>query len=298
MNRDAWINCKITWVKGADGTVERWLQPKLAPALPEQNVTFQHMFCGECIFLFKGPFQNDTEYRFCSLVCFDWIAKLGDKMAWQWVLEHMQHQATELRAELPLSWFFVIQCNPKPFHDTFLLEVAPFFDQTAMPRVKRDRACLVFVNSAGNSVPGRAGEFGQTSLIFHPQVPFQNPTCHPTFSNGGPHFRSSTLLNGYHDILFRGTGCLYSFICPSKSKFSCCRSGRQKDSASECLCLSAERSSRGARSFGTVPACVKWLHDELVQLTGLSAQYPRIPLAAQSDETHRQTLQVPSQNLR
>jgi hypothetical protein len=25
---DAWVNCKITWIKGADGTVERWLQPK------------------------------------------------------------------------------------------------------------------------------------------------------------------------------------------------------------------------------------------------------------------------------
>ncbi len=27
-----WINCGITWVKGQDGTVERWLQPKLHPA--------------------------------------------------------------------------------------------------------------------------------------------------------------------------------------------------------------------------------------------------------------------------
>lgn len=27
-----WINCGITWVKAADGTVERWLQPKLSRA--------------------------------------------------------------------------------------------------------------------------------------------------------------------------------------------------------------------------------------------------------------------------
>jgi len=38
-----WINCGIIWVKASDGTLERWLQPKLWPAWPEQNITHQHM---------------------------------------------------------------------------------------------------------------------------------------------------------------------------------------------------------------------------------------------------------------
>ncbi len=39
INANEWVNSGITWVKGADGTVERWLQPKLYPAWLEQNVT-------------------------------------------------------------------------------------------------------------------------------------------------------------------------------------------------------------------------------------------------------------------
>ena len=70
-----WINCGITWVKGADGTVERWLQPKLSPAWPEQNVLYQDMFHGNSVFAFKGTLNNGTHYRFCSLVCFDWIGR-------------------------------------------------------------------------------------------------------------------------------------------------------------------------------------------------------------------------------
>ena len=48
-----WINCGITWVKGTDGTVERWLQPKLCPAWPEQNVTCSNMFRGNSVLFSK-----------------------------------------------------------------------------------------------------------------------------------------------------------------------------------------------------------------------------------------------------
>ena len=59
-----WINCGITWVKAADGTVERWLQPKLSRAWPEQNVSYQDMFLGKSVFTFKGPLEDGTQYRF------------------------------------------------------------------------------------------------------------------------------------------------------------------------------------------------------------------------------------------
>jgi hypothetical protein len=51
---NAWINCGITWVKAENGTVERWLQPKLSPAWPERNVHYQDMFHGNSVFIFKG----------------------------------------------------------------------------------------------------------------------------------------------------------------------------------------------------------------------------------------------------
>jgi hypothetical protein len=84
-----WINCGVTWVKAANGTIERWLQPKLAPAWPEQKVLYQNMFHGRSVFGFRGPLENGTQYRFSTLVCFDWVATLNSKKAWEWVLEDL-----------------------------------------------------------------------------------------------------------------------------------------------------------------------------------------------------------------
>ena len=108
-----WINCGITWVKSADGVVERWLQPKLSPAWPEQDVPYQGMFHGNSVFAFKGPLDNGTQYRFCSLVCFDWIATIDGRKAWRSVVESLGNQATQIQAEFSLSWFFVIQLWPR-----------------------------------------------------------------------------------------------------------------------------------------------------------------------------------------
>lgn len=72
-----WVNCAITWVRGADGSLERWIQPKLYPAWPEMNISYQHMFRGSSVYLFKGRLENSAPYRFGTLVCFDWIATVG-----------------------------------------------------------------------------------------------------------------------------------------------------------------------------------------------------------------------------
>jgi hypothetical protein len=68
-----WINCGLTWVKTEDGLLRRWLQPKLAPAWPEQNITHAHMFGGGSVFLFRCLFESGSPCRFFSLLCFDWI---------------------------------------------------------------------------------------------------------------------------------------------------------------------------------------------------------------------------------
>jgi hypothetical protein len=100
-----WVNCKITWVKGRNGTVERWLQPKIAPAWPEENVSYQQMFRGGSIYTFKGKLRNQAPFRFCSLICFDWIALVGNKKVWQWILEDLNREATEAGAQFPLRGF-------------------------------------------------------------------------------------------------------------------------------------------------------------------------------------------------
>jgi len=285
---DEWINCGITWVKAGDGTVERWLQPKLFPAWLEQDVTYQGMFRGNSVFTFKGPLENGTQYHFCSLICFDWVATLDNQRAWQWVFADLRRQVTP--AELSLSWFFVIQCNQKPSHDSFLTEVSNFFNQNTIPNVRRDRTCLVFANSAGKQVPGRTSQYGSTSLVFSRQNLFVDPKCHMTFSNGGPRFRSSTLLSAYHDVFFRERGaCIHSLLQVNPASLTAGAAGRACAVENAFVFPFNGATDRRAPS-APVPACVKWLNDELDELPRLSASYPTTALAPNSDIVHQQTV--------
>jgi DNA invertase Pin-like site-specific DNA recombinase len=138
----------ITWIKTADGAIERWLQPKLNPAWDELNIANLAMFRGASVFSFRGPLDNQTYYRFTSLICFDWISEVEGHLAWRWPLEDLNDQAQAAAAEIPLSWFFVIQHNPAPSHPTFLMQASSFFDQRILPSVRRDRSCVVFANTA------------------------------------------------------------------------------------------------------------------------------------------------------
>ena len=287
---NAWINCGITWVKTGDGDIERWLQPKLSPSWLERNVDYQDMFRGDSVFTFWGPLDDGTPYRFCSLVCFDWIATVEKKKVWQWVLEDLQQQAVQAQAELSLSWVFVIQSNQKPSHDTFLTEVSSFFDQKTAPRVRRDRACLLFANSAGKPTPGKANEYGNTSLVFPPQTLFKQTYCSPTFSNGGPRFRSSTLLSAYRDFVFRERGaCIHSFLQVNPNSLSAGAAGRTI-AIENAFVFPLDGTIDRRVPSDPVPACIKWLNDELDEVPRLSADYPRAPLATPSNATHLQTI--------
>ena len=285
-----WINCGITWVKGTDGTVERWLQPKLCPAWPEQNVTCNNMFRGNSVFVFKGQFASGTQYRFFSLVCFDWIAPGGGQKPWRAVVKALSRQADELQAELSLSWLFVIQNNQRPSAESFLTEVNAFFDQTVVENVRRDRACLVFANSAGKHGPGRIERHGNTSLLFAGQTLFTDPECHPTFCNGGPRFRQHELLAGHKDLLFReGGACIHSFQQVNPGSLTAGAPGK-----------TIALSNPGVHSFGgpadprtpatPVPASVKWLNDELDGVPSLSNQYPEASLATEVDKVHHRAV--------
>ena len=285
-----WVNCCITWVKDDNGSVSRWLQPKLAPAWLEQDIAYQNMFCGASVFMFKGSLENRTNFRFSSLVCFDWVASANNQKIWRWVLSDLEQQAFNLQAELSLSWFFVIQCNPKPSHVTFLTEVNEFFNQTNMPRVHRDGACLVFANSAGKSAPGRADDYGNTALLFAPQALFAKTGCLPTFSNGGVRYRSNTLLDACRDVLFRERGaCVHSFFQVNPGSLSAGPAGRaialQKPFV---FPLGGCHDPRAPSE--PVPACIKWLNDELDRVQSLKVFYPQAQLSQSADTVHDVTL--------
>ena len=285
-----WINCCITWIKGANGTVERWLQPKLWPAWLEQDIPYQDMFHGQSVFTFVGPLENGIQYRFFTLVCFDWIAMIANQKAWHWVIDALQQKAAQMQAELSLSWLFVIQCNKKPSHDTFLSEVSAFFNRTTFPAVHRDQTCLVFANTAGKNVPGKADGYGCTSLVLTRGAPFSDPKCHPTFSNGGARFRSSTLLSPYRDVLFRERGaCIHAFAQVNPNSVNA--GAADRTIAIEKAFVFPLNGTVDPRAPGeAVPACVKWLNDQLDELSILSVPYPAAPLSGEADTVHQQTI--------
>ncbi len=259
-----WVNCSVFWVKAADGVVHKWVQPKVYPAWPEQKVNYKNMYRGSSVFIFRGQLDNATLYRFSTLICFDWIATVDQALLWRHVLQDLAGQAAVVEAEYALSWFFVIQRNKKPHHDTFLSQVPPFFDQTQIPAVRRERACLVFANCAGKAVPGKSDEFGGTSLVFSSTTNFAVGKCKPTFAPGGPRFRdNSTILNPFYDVVFRERGaCVVSFVQVNPNAVAA--GPANKAIAVENAELFPVDATVDPRvPSGPVPATVKWLNDEL-----------------------------------
>jgi hypothetical protein len=284
---DKWVNCAITWVKDSQGTVERWVQLKLHPAREEMDISHQHMFRGTSVYVFKGLLHNQQPYRFGTLICFDWIATVGDQTPCQWILADLQQQAENIQVQLPISWFFVIQRNKRPSHDTFLNGVGTFFNQIQFPNAPRERACLVFANTAGKEHPGRVAEFGGCSLILSPQSLFKEPASAPTFARGGPRFRDgSNLLLNYKDVFFRERGaCIHSFaqINPGSLNAGPAGIAYPVDNAHVCP-VSGAAEPRAPRA--AVPAAVKWLNDELDGIPSLSVQYSEAAVGADADLAH------------
>ncbi|MCA1416021.1 hypothetical protein I6F30_33585 [Bradyrhizobium sp. NBAIM20] len=286
---DEWINCAITWTKAGDGTVERWLQPKLWPAWEEQHIVYQNMYRGKSVFSFKGNLSNGPKYRFSSLICFDWIATIGTKPSWRWALDDLGVQAGE--GELSLSWMFVIQYNPRPSHPTFMGAAVSFFEGTIVPNVRRDRTCLVFANSAGKPVPGRSELYGGTSLVFSPQTLFQEAASRPTVAKGGPRFRGNPLLNAFRDTYFREKGaCIHSFVQINPDSVIAGAANRTF-AVDRPFVFPLVASPDPRTPSNLVPACVKWINDELDDITSLSDLQPAGDLSARADAAHATSIQ-------
>jgi len=275
---DRWVNCAITWIKQANGAVDRWVQPKIHPAWPEMNIAHQHMFSGRSVYVFKGRFDNDAPFRFATLVCFDWVATVDAQMPFEWILSDLHNKADG--AQLPLSWLFVIQRNQKPSHATFLTSVNRFFNQVDFPNALRDRACVVFANTAGKATPGRSNEFGGCSVVSSPQSLFQIPSCAPTFSGGGPRFRDgSNLLANCKDFVFRERGaCIHSFVQINPASVAAGAGGRTF-AVAQAQVFPTSGPTHPRAPNGAVPAAIKWINDELDSLPDLQDRYPAAPLA-------------------
>lgn len=278
---DQWLNCCLTWVKLPTGEVRCYVQPKLAPAWVELNLNHDSMYEGKCIYLFKGVHTGcQLPYRFATLLCFDWIGAAGGLRMWQWLLQSIDNSAAQLGATMPLTWLFVAQCNPAPSHASFMSQVLQFFDSALYPNVNRANTCLVMANVAGQAAPGRAMDHGHSAVIFTPDR-FAKPGCMPTYGNGGDSQRPGSPLENFLDAVFRESGaCIHSFVVHNPDVLPRGSAGRRVALTNPTV-HSFVKSDDPRLSGGAVPAVVKWVNDEVDDITKtLAKKHEAAPLAA------------------
>lgn len=287
-----WVNCCVTWVKFPDGSIERWVQPKITPAWGEVDVNHHAMFKGGSVFVFKSRFDNQVPNRFCALVCFDWIGTVGGDRVWRCVAECMGEQAAAIGADnSSFTWVFVVQYNQQPSHATFLAQIEAFFDQTIQPNVLRNNACLVMANAAGKAQPGYASQFGGSSVLHSSLAPFDKPKCQPTYGNGGPRQRASNQLGQVKDALFRERGaCIHSFLQRNPASIVPGPAGRSLLALDRPHVHSIGGTVDRRVPGSIVPASIKWINDSLDEATSLTVRHPNAALAPQATTAHLVTV--------
>jgi hypothetical protein len=284
---DEWINCCITWVKTNNG-VRRWVQPKLAPAQLENNVVAERMFRGQGVFVFNGSFDNGTECRFLTLICFDWID--ANSGLWQ-VMGAVNDQST---ANREINLFFVIQYNPKPNDNLFLEYARRYFEEpNTSPRLNRSLGALVFANTAGRSDAGLVSNFGYSCVICGPCQCFDTAGCPPTFAIDAEKLRAVPNLKRCREALLRENGaCIHSFglrlprwIDPNV--------GNRSHPIENAVVYSLGGGVNEPRTSGsTIAAIVKWCNDHLTTVEMLLHNNPAHPLKASMDASQQATVEA------
>jgi hypothetical protein len=281
---EQWINCCITWAKSHQG-LRRWIQPKLAPAQLENNVIALRMYRGQGVFVFRGTFDNGTESRFLTLICYDWI----DANSGLWdVLTAFNDESD---ANKDINILFLIQYNPKPNDNLFLEHARRYFEEpNTCPRLNRAAGALLFANAAGRSDAGLVTKFGFSSLICGPSQCFDKDGCPPTFAINTERLRSVPNLKRCREALLRENGaCVHSFglrlprwIDPNV--------GDRSHPIENALVHSLNGAINEPRiTGGTIPAIVKWCNDYLTTVELLLQGNPQHALKAPLDLSQNET---------
>jgi hypothetical protein len=100
------------------------------------------------------------------------------------------------------------------------------------------------------------------------------------------------LLSSYHDFVFRERGaCIHSFLQVNPNSLNAGAAGRTIAIENAFVFPLGDMIDRRVPS-DSVPACIKWLNDELDELPCLSVNYPDVPLTTPTNTTHLQTIAV------
>jgi hypothetical protein len=183
------VNFCVIWIKSADGTVRRYLQPKLKPSALEQ--ARQGMYQGEFVLLFQGDLIS-----FAALICFDCIGEAAHMMAAESFLESIGELASH-GSSINLGLVLVPQCNEYAEHPDFIRFARRVLQGNSKVRVS-DGAVL-FANSATDRHGRSRKTFGRSAFYYSggrweargeggplPTIPFTFALEHPS----RPHYGS------------------------------------------------------------------------------------------------------------
>lgn len=265
---DRWVNSGVIWVKGHDGTVTTWVQPKVRPAWLEMSVSCRDMFCGTTLYVFEGRYEPiDYPCRFVTFVCFDWVASPAGNTVWR----ELVTQLNRLQIETSLDLVFVIQHNTNPNHASFLNNTYSFLTDLSYPFVQRDKAIILHANTAVSRQPVRTGLGGFSACVFSPSAQLECSGNRPTVCTQPGSLRGSDILERCKDVVFREMGeCIHAFsvrvprfVIPDATDRTCPLPSADvyptNDRNDPRLC------------GGPVPAAVKWINDSLDIIRPMSA---------------------------
>jgi len=283
-----WVNCVITWVKQSDETVARWVQPKITPSWAEEAITANDMFPGKSTNIFACKFENGTECRFMSLICFDWIGSDAGKMLLWEILKKADDASNPTKKEMNL--LFVLQHNPKPNHPTFLENTRKYFDdQNLFPFTPRTQGAVIFANTAGGEKPGIYRSHGFSSIIFSRVAPYDSKACPPSAAVRTKKLRASASLGECQESLLREMGsCIHSIRLTLPQFINLGVADRSLPIRNaEVHPISAE--AQDPRTPGaSVPAIVKWVNDQLDVIPTILTNEVGHPLRPALEESHRE----------
>ena len=295
-----WVNCCVVWVKERDGVVKKWVQPKINPAWPENNITHSHMFKGNSIYVFRGNYEN-TNYpcRFVTFVCFDWVASNAGTSLLRQFLDELDD--TNHNSSIDLDWVFVIQHNDDPNHDSFLTNTEMFFtERSQYSFVQRDNAVVVHANTALPLLSSNGRDGGFSACVFSPLAQVICDGCHPTVNTKPSILRKKTILNRCKDVVFREMReCVHAFTVRVPRFITPNVTGRTPplpDARVYALC----ETSDPRLCNGPVPADVKWINDSLDKIVPLSrSAFTSLPLEDVANKIGFDTigaLRIPNDN--
>lgn len=270
--KERWINCCFIWIKQDDGKIKRWVQLKIRPAWPENNVTCNDMFCGSTIYVFKHVYSNNVISYFTNLICFDWVTSINGSTVCGEILNSLTNQSNQNIINLDLV--FVIQHNNSPNHTTFLRNTSQFLNNPSQyPFVDRKDSVVFHINTAVSDKPSKKGNGAFSACVFPSRSPLDFTGCRPTFCMQPEILRGSNILkeDQCKDVIFREMGqCIHRYKF-RVSRFLDSGPANRTHPISEAEVHAANNENDPRLSGKTIAASLKWINDVLDGINSLAS---------------------------